>query len=92
MSEPANINQRAQDYLAAHTNRQHANTQLDAAQRVYNTAHESLEKAEDALQDCVGDSIARRAIHIDGVTVLVEYSKQNDVAHIMVLNEDGEVR
>ena len=92
MGRQKDINEKAKDYLDAHTNRANANNQLAAAQRVYDASHESLEKAVDTLQDCVGDNIRRRAIHIDGNTVLVEYDPDSDKANVTVLNEEGEVR
>ena len=92
MGKPKDINQKAQDYLDAHKHVQHTTTQLRSVQHLEVQAKEALEKAEDALTDCVGDNIQRRAFHIDGNTVLVEYLIDHDRARITVLNEDGEVR
>lgn len=92
MGKQKDINEKAKDYLDAHTNRANANHQLAAAQRLYDSSCAILNKAVDTLQDCVGDNIRRRAIHIDGNTVLVEYIIDDDRARVTVLNEEGEVR
>ncbi len=92
MSKQKDLNEKAKDYLDAHKVKQKANDELNAAHRAMETATRSVEVAEDAITDCVGDNIRRRAFHIDGNTVLVEYDPNHDKAKVSVLNEDGEVR
>ena len=92
MGKPKDITDKAKDYLDAHTQTASANHQLQASQRLYDASRTALEKAIDALQDCVGDNVRRRAIHIDGNTVLVEYDPNTDKGAVSVLNEEGEVR
>lgn len=84
MGKPTNLNQLAKDYLDAHIEKRRANEQLHDATRLEREMHEVLEKAEDALTNCVGDNIRRRAIHVDGVTVLIEYTPEPESTCVSV--------
>ena len=86
-----NLTEDALAYLNRYNEKRRAEENHSEACKAFNTATELLDKAEDVLTEHVGANIPRRAIAIEGVTVLVEL-RSDDRRKVTVLDEEGEVR